>query len=147
MSLIRNLTCGPLQIASNLAGAYCAGDALATKGSYLKRVASGLESITHNPIETLKGSYQATLDVYNVLNGIIQNRGILDVIRDASPNLQRVTESLKGVLDSPIEAGAAAATLLGLGYGLSRGIRFIRTKGQGTIVTKCERNLGKIVFK
>lgn len=74
--------------------------------------------------------------IYGVLREIDYNS-----IWNAGVNLAN------NIHDKPVDTALAAASVYALGWGASKGIRFLATRGQGSFLDKTERRFGRRIFR
>lgn len=92
-------------------------------------------------------------DLYSAFGSAVEGskgaRKLYDVAKglDYSGIWNSMQNFSNNVTDQPVETVAAAATMLGIGYALGRGVRFCGTRGQGTMLDRTERALGRKFWK
>ncbi len=125
--------------------------------SYRKEVTNDLENLAKagtelaklpNKFEVLKGklSLFKLQESYETLKEVMGQIGqSIDYASTVHGNKiwEGVSTFSDNVVEQPVETAVAALTSLGIGYGLARASKFAWTKGEGTLLDKVERRLGK----
>lgn len=156
MTIARQLNFIPeyaLKIASIPAGVLAAG----SKGSGLEKAVSGATKVWTAPFELYRKANE--LSYVNKLNSDYNSLTAKDFVdKYGKDGLNYVMNGLKDFIDwgnqflqnvreQPVETGLAVAGVTGALYLAGRCFRFIRQKGQGSVLDRTERKLGDKIWR
>lgn len=157
MRKIANAILFILEFCFKLAAPLAAFISMAARGDFLTKLVQGFQSLPEAIREIIwwfknVSEIGIIIEDYNTMTAANFNQKygagavnyVMEYLNEAVAYLQQVITNLS---DQPVATLLAAALVFLIFYLLARLARFIRQEGQGSVVTKFERKMGKRVFK
>lgn len=157
MRIIANAFLFIIEFCLKLAAPLAAVISMAASGNFLYKVIEGFRSLPAAVAEIIWWignipEIGRIVDDYNTMTAADFNQKygagainyVMDYLNEGISYLQRVYLNL---VDQPVATLCAALVVFFIFYLLSRLVRFVRQRGQGSVVTKFERRMGHKVFK
>jgi len=157
MRLILNAILFVVEYCLKVAAPLAAFISMAAGGGFVNKVIEGFRSLPDAVHEIIWwfgniGEIGTIIDDYNALTAANFNQkygagainSVMEYLNEGVAYLQRVLENMS---NQPVSTVIAALLIFLIFYLSARLVRFIRQRGQGSVVTKFERRMGDKVFR
>lgn len=145
-----------MEMAFKILAPIAAAISLGDRGGFLSKIGSGLGSLPEKTVElvkTIRNTDYVTriIDDYNSLTAAAFNEKyggdainyVMQYLNEGVAYLQNVYQN---ITEEPVSTAFAALLVFLLLYLLSRLMRFVRQRGQGSVIDKMERRAGDKIF-
>ena len=157
MRLILNAILFVVEYCLKIAAPLAAFISMAVGGGFVNKVIEGFRSLPEAVREIIWwfgniGEIGTIIDDYNTLTAANFNQkygtgainSVMEYLNEGVAYLQRVFENMT---NQPVSTVVAALLIFLIFYLSARLARFVRQRGQGSVVTKFERRMGDKVFR